>query len=59
MLNARDVYALLIEYDAADPGAIHSHVLGFAPVHNSDVHGLSDFMWLLLRGRNDPSASLR
>jgi len=42
----------------ADPGAVHPHVCNevCAFVRNSNVHGLSDFRGLFLRGRNDPSS---
>src|SRR5208283_2025436 len=43
---------------AADVGAVHAHVCNkvCAFVDNSNVHGLSDFRGLLLRGRNYPSS---
>ena len=43
---------------AADPGTVHPHVCDevCAFVHNSNVHGLSDFRGLFLRGRNYPSS---
>jgi hypothetical protein len=42
----------------ADAGAVHSHVCHevCAFVHNSNVHRLSDFHGLFLRGRNYPSS---
>jgi hypothetical protein len=54
--SARCVRFVDRNIDAADVGAVHPHVGDevCAFVHNGNVHGLSDFRGLFLRGRDYP-----